>query len=140
MISNRSVLFFFRLIVGGVFIWAGALKIADPLGFAQNIENYRLFPHILSFFMALTLPWIEVVSGAMLILGIWRTSSSLITSVLLGAFVILVFTAVVRGIDTDCGCFGSLSGKADAKLMILDIFLCFCAVNIFLAGPADRKS
>jgi putative oxidoreductase len=134
MITNRHVLFLFRLIVGGVFIWAGALKIADPLGFAQNIENYRLFPHILSFFLALTLPWIEVVAGAMLILGVWRRPNSLITSALLAAFIVLVFTAVVRGIDTDCGCFGSLSGKADVKLMITDISLCFCSLNIFLAA------
>lgn len=133
MITNRYLLFLFRLIVGGVFIWAGALKIADPLGFAQNIDNYRIFPHFMSFFLALTLPWVEVVAGAMLILGIWRRPNSLVTSLMLAAFIVLVFSAVIRGIDTDCGCFGSLSGKADIKLMVMDIFFCFCSVNIFLA-------
>jgi len=140
VITNRTVLFLFRLTVGGVFVWAGILKITDPLGFAQNIDNYRLFPRVLSFFLALTLPWVEVVAGALLILGVWRRSNSLITSGLLAAFVLLVFTAVVSGIDTDCGCFGSLSGKADAKLMIMDIFLCFCSVNVFITKSTNRKA
>ncbi len=127
----------FRLVVGGVFIWAAVLKIGDPLGFAQNIANYKLFPRFLDFFLALTLPWIEVTSGALLILGIWRRSSALISSALLGSFIILVLTAVLRGIDTDCGCFGSLSGKADFKLIAMDAVFLFFSLNVLLAKKKE---
>ena len=140
MVANRYLLFGFRLVVGGVFIWAAVLKIGDPLGFAQNIANYRLFPRFLDFFLALTLPWIEVASGTLLILGLWRSSSALISSVLLGSFIVLVLTAVLRGIDTDCGCFGSLSGKADLKLIAMDAALLFFSVSVFLAKPKGRKA
>jgi len=133
LVANRYILFGFRLVVGGVFIWAAVLKIGDPLGFAQNIANYRLFPRFLDFILALTLPWIEVATGALLILGLGSRSSALISSVLLGSFIILVLTAVLRGIETDCGCFGSLSGKADLKLIAMDAVLLFFSINILLA-------
>jgi uncharacterized membrane protein YphA (DoxX/SURF4 family) len=135
MIRNKRLLFVIRLVVGGVFVWAGLLKVFDPLGFAQNIKNYKIFSHDISFFLALALPWIEVICGAFLIFGIWRRASSFLTSILLAGFVALVCTAILRGIDTDCGCFGSLSGKADFKLVLLDCILLLFSLNLFLSKP-----
>lgn len=138
MIRNRIALFLFRLIVGGVFIWAGSLKIADPLGFAQSIQNYQAFPRPLVFVIAVVLPWVEVLAGALLILGPWRRSSALLLSLLLVGFIGLVASALVRGIDTSCGCFGSLSRRADLGLIVTDIVLLFFAVNVFLERPRAR--
>ena len=70
MFGNKHILIGFRLVVGGVFIWAGLLKIFDPLGFAESIANYKVFPAGMSFFLALVLPWIEVICGVFLILDI----------------------------------------------------------------------
>jgi uncharacterized membrane protein YphA (DoxX/SURF4 family) len=133
MIRNKWVLFGCRLVVGGLFIWAGVLKIIDPLGFAQSITNYRLFPHELAFIIAIILPWVEVLSGACLISGVFRRSSALIISILLVGFISLVAVAILRGIDTTCGCFGSLSRKADLKLILMDAVLLFLTLNVFLA-------
>jgi uncharacterized membrane protein YphA (DoxX/SURF4 family) len=136
MIRNRWLLFFFRLAVGGVFIWAGVLKVGDPLGFAQTIKNYQAFPHDLVFVIALVLPWVEVLCGAGLIAGVLKRSSAFIAAVLLAGFIALVGSALLRGIDTSCGCFGSLSRKADVGLMLLDAVLLVMAVSIFAAaGP-----
>ena len=133
MIRNKWALFGCGLIVGGLFIWAGILKIIDPLGFAQSIKNYRFFPHEMGFFVAIILPWVEVLSGAFLILGVFRRSSALLISLLLVGFIGLVAMAVLRGINTACGCFGSLSRKADLKLILLDTFLLLLTLNVFLA-------
>lgn len=125
MIKNRYFLFVFRLVVGGVFIWAGLLKIFDPLGFAQAIANYRVFPHWMSFILALVLPWMEVICGVFLVLGLLRQSSSLILSLFLVGFLILISSTMVRGIDIDCGCFGRFSQRVDYKLSLLKVFFSF---------------
>ena len=80
MIHNKSILWVFRIGAGGVFIWAGLLKILGPLEFAQNIANYRVFSRDLSFLIALVLPWVEVLCGILVILGVFRSGSSLLLS------------------------------------------------------------
>jgi uncharacterized membrane protein YphA (DoxX/SURF4 family) len=135
MIRNRWVLLLFRVILGGVFIWAGALKIADPLGFAQSIQNYQVVPHALAFLIAVVLPWMEVLSGAFLIIGFFKSSSALLITFLLLGFIGLVALALARGIDTSCGCFGSLSRRADFSLILTDAVLLFFALSIFFSRP-----
>ena len=136
MICNKYILVAFRLVVGGMFIWAGVSKIIDPLGFAQNIANYRVFPEVISFFLALVLPWIEVICGAFLILGIFHSASALLLSGFLVVFLVLIAATLVRGIDIDCGCFGSLSGKVDYKLILTDSILLFFCLNIYFSRKA----
>jgi len=139
MTRNRWLLLLFRIIVGGVFIWAGALKIADPLGFAQSIENYQVVPHSLAFLIAVVLPWVEVLSGAFIIIGVFKSSSALLISLLLAGFIGLVALALVRGIDTSCGCFGSFSRRADFSLILTDAVLLFFALSVFFARPPRRN-
>jgi uncharacterized membrane protein YphA (DoxX/SURF4 family) len=138
VISNRGLLFLFRVIVGGVFIWAGALKIADPLGFAQSIKNYQIFPHTLAFLIAVLLPWVEVLSGVFLIIGVFKRSSALLISLLLIGFIGLVALALARGIDTSCGCFGSISRRADFSLILTDAVLLVLALSVFFARPPRK--
>ncbi len=131
MINNRYLQYFFRLILGGVFIWAGIIKITNPLGFAQDISNYQILPQSISFFLALFLPWIEVICGVFIITGLFLRSSSLFLSGLLGGFLILMIVTLIRGIDVECGCFGSLSRHVDYKLLLTDCALLFFSLNIF---------
>ena len=139
MIRSRRLLFLFRLIVGGFFDWAGALKIADPLSFAQSITNYQVFPHALAFLIALMLPWVEVLSGAFLIIGLCRRSSALLISLLLVGFIGLVALALARGIDTSCGCFGSLSRRADFSLILTDAVLLVFALSVLFGRPSRQN-
>jgi uncharacterized membrane protein YphA (DoxX/SURF4 family) len=138
MIRNRRLLLLLRVIVGGVFIWAGALKVADPLGFAQSIMNYQVFPHSLAFLIAVVLPWVEVLCGAFLIIGLFSRSSALLISLMLIAFIGLVALALARGIDTSCGCFGSFSRRADFSLILTDAVLFVFALIVFFAPPARQ--
>jgi putative oxidoreductase len=140
MIRNKWFLLASRLIVGGVFIWAGALKIADPLDFAQSIKNYQFFPHDLTFFIAVILPWLEVICGSLLVIGAFKRSSSAILSLLLVGFIGLVTIALVRGIDTSCGCFGSFSRRADLTLILSDAVLLVLSLNIFLTKTRSTSA
>jgi len=135
MTRRRWLLLLFRVIVGGVFIWAGALKIADPLGFAQSIKNYQVVSPPLALLIAVVLPWVEVLSGAFLIIGVFKRSSALLISLLLIGFIGLVAFALARGIDTSCGCFGSLSRRADLSLILTDAVLLVFTLSVFFARP-----
>ncbi len=139
MIRNRRLLLLFRIIVGGIFIWAGVLKIIDPLGFAQSIENYRVVSRPLAFFVAVWLPWVEVLSGAFLIIGVLKRSSALLISLQLIGFIGLVAFALARGIDTSCGCFGSFSRRADLTLILTDAVLLALALCVLFTRPIRRS-
>ena len=131
MINNRYIHYLFRLILGGVFIWAGIIKITNPLGFAQDIANYQVFPQSLSFFLALFLPWIEVICGVFILTGLFLRSSSALLTCLLAGFLVLIIVTLIRGIDVECGCFGSLGRQVDYKLLLTDGALLFLSLNIF---------
>lgn len=94
-----------RIILGGAFIWAGAIKAWDPAAFAQSVEGYRLLPHAATVAVALYLPWLEILCGATLIIGRLRSGSILILSVLLLIFLAALISAWCRGLDINCGCF-----------------------------------
>jgi len=131
MINNRYLHYLFRLILGGVFIWAGIIKITNPLGFAQDIANYQLLPQSISFFLALFLPWIEVICGVFILTGLFLRSSSFFLSCILAGFLFLIIVTMIRGLDVECGCFGSLSRQVDYKLLLADSALLFLSLNIF---------
>lgn len=138
MIRNRHVLFAFRLILGGLFIYAGVIKIMDPLGFARDIQNYRILPPAACLFVALTLPWFEALCGALLIVGPFKRTSAWLLSFLLTGFIVLVIITMARGLDVDCGCFGSFSRKADWRLILEDSLMLFMALELALSNPPRR--
>ena len=101
-----------RLGLGALFVVAGVLKWADPAGFAQEIVNYRLWPELAPY-LAVVLPAIEVTAGLALLVTprAWRQAAAAALVVLTAAFTVAVGTAVVRGLDISCGCFGGGSSR-----------------------------
>ena len=65
-----------RFILGAVFIYASLDKIADPVAFSTNIDNYHISPLAINNLAALILPWVELIIGLSLITGVfWSTYS-----------------------------------------------------------------
>ena len=115
--SNKYLLLFTRIVLGFIFIYAGAEKISDPESFAVSISNYRLLPIATINFFAITLPWIELVAGILLIFGIAvKENSSILFSMLL-VFTIAIVISLFRGLSIDCGCFGKGSQIGLLKLV-----------------------
>jgi uncharacterized membrane protein YphA (DoxX/SURF4 family) len=121
MLRNKGVLLAFRLVLGGLFVYAGAVKVLDPLDFAQNIRNYQLVGQSLSFIAAIVLPWLEILAGLALILGVWTRGAALVVTGLLVFFIVLTAVTMVRGLDVDCGCFGALSRKSGWGVILEDL-------------------
>jgi uncharacterized membrane protein YphA (DoxX/SURF4 family) len=101
------VRFFLAVFLGGVFVFAGAMKIFDPPPFAQSISNYHILPHEMVNLTAITLPWIEWISGAMLLTGIWVRANAILIGVMLTMFIIAILAGILRGLNIECGCYGN---------------------------------
>jgi putative oxidoreductase len=115
-----------QLALGVIFVAASLPKLVDPPSFAHMIYNYRLVPGPLVNLMGLTMPWLELLCGLALILGIWRTTGRTIIGAMLVAFIIAISINLARGNSIDCGCFDvSAAGKtseerfADMKFVIV---------------------
>jgi len=96
-----------QFVLAAVFVVAGFGKIADPPGFAHEIHNYALLPGVAVNALALVLPWLEVVCGLALFVGIARRSAARILGVLLVVFILALSINLIRGRPVDCGCFGT---------------------------------
>ena len=103
-------------------------KISDPSGFARAINNYKLLPFSLINIAALILPWIEMTTGILLIFGIKVKENAFIISTLLGIFTIAIIISLFRGLNIDCGCFGTLSGTKIGFLKLVE------NISMLLAG------
>jgi uncharacterized membrane protein YphA (DoxX/SURF4 family) len=119
-LSNKYLLLLFRIIVGFVFIYAGILKISDPAGFSDAINNYDLLPLSFVNFFAITLPWIEVVTGLFLLFGISVKENSLVISVMLLVFILAIVISLSRGLNIECGCFGTTSGTKVGTIKLVE--------------------
>ncbi len=102
--------FVVRLILGAIFIYASLDKILHPGAFAQAIYNYQILPGELINLTAIVLPWLELILGLFMIVGLWLPGATfLCTLLLLTFFGALLFNAL-RGLHIDCGCFSTSAG------------------------------
>ena len=98
--------FVFRLILGGVLLVAGALKVTDPYSSATSVRAYQILPVDLANLLGFILPFAEVAIGIFLIVGICVRLNAIAGGALMIMFIIAIGQAWARGISLDCGCFG----------------------------------
>jgi putative oxidoreductase len=108
-----------RIALGGVFIYAGAIKLNDPLQFADNIALFSILPVSLINPLALSLPIFEILSGGLLVVGWLRRPAALAVVVISVVFLGAIASALARGLTIDCGCFGG--GVPSRERMWLDL-------------------
>ena len=133
--------FFWRIlgvIIGGIFVYAGAVKVLDPVQFGVDIDNYKMLPWFVSVRLAFYLPWLEIFCGLALIFGfLYRGGLSLLT-VLVLVFIGATVAAKARGLDITCGCFGHASQHwSFAQHMAIDLAI-FVALVALLWSEVTR--
>lgn len=102
-----------QIALGLFFVIASLPKLGDPPSFAHMIYNYRIIPGALINLMALTMPWIELLCGLALILGIWKDAARTIIAALLFVFIVAISINLMRNNAIDCGCFDvTAAGKS----------------------------
>jgi len=132
--------------VGFVFIYAGILKISDPAGFSDAINNYDLLPLLFVNLFAITLPWIEVVAGLFLMFGISVKENSFIISVMLVVFLLAIVISLGRGLNIECGCFSTSSGSkvgiiklVENSTLLIFSFLLTKFNSVYLSLTSDEN-
>ncbi len=123
----------FRLILGVTFLYSGIVKAADPMGFAQAIANYLILPDVMVNASAILLPWIEIVTGGSLLLGVLTRGGALVSSVLLSIFTCALLVSLIRGLDVACGCFSTSveAGSITGLYILRDMVLLGMGIHVF---------
>jgi uncharacterized membrane protein YphA (DoxX/SURF4 family) len=103
-----------RLVTGGVWIAAGAVKLPDPAQSVAAVRAYQLLPSSIVPIVGQLLPVIEIVVGVCLVVGILTRGAAVVSALLLLAFIVGIASAWARGITIDCGCFGGGGFDPDA--------------------------
>ena len=124
---KNYIIFFIRIGLGIFFLYAAVVKISNIQSFAQAIRSYELIPAQLSLISAIFLPWIELYSGLFILIGLYTKSSGIVALSLMTVFTIAVITALMRGLNIDCGCGASIAGleKVSWLKLLENVFLIY---------------
>jgi putative oxidoreductase len=129
------------VLVGGLFVYAGAIKIVDPMRFAIDIDNYKILPWAVSVRLAFYLPWLEILCGLAVIFRLLYHGGLSILTALISIFIVASIVAKARGLDISCGCFGHASKNLSftwhlALDLLLLMLLAFCFAGARGRSPA----
>jgi uncharacterized membrane protein YphA (DoxX/SURF4 family) len=99
-----------RLIMGAFILYVGVIKIRHgPNRLLESILGYDLVPRGVAAVLARWLPWVEVLSGLMLIFGFMSQLAALLVFGLFLIYTAAITLSLIRGKNNDCGCFASLT-------------------------------
>ena len=141
-----------RLVLGGVLLVAGYLKVGTLDKSQMAVRAYELLPISLANFLGLVLPFFEVVIGLLLILGAATRVVAALGGFTMFIFIIAIAQAWARGLNIDCGCFGGGGAVApgetrylqeilrDAGLVAMALFLTRYPVSKFSVDKTPKQS
>ncbi|MDD2901854.1 MAG: hypothetical protein PHU44_05420 [Syntrophales bacterium] len=102
--TNRLLIRVFGIILGGLFFYAGLQKHYHVYEFAEAVLAYKIGPVWLAGVVAAVLPWVELITGGLLVAGLKRRSCLLIIALLMASFLVVMLVTLARGLNIDCGC------------------------------------
>ena len=154
---RRAVIWIGRLVLGGIFVYAGLSKIFLPnfylwpmfvlkfsistnlSTFAQQVESYKLISAEASQTVAHILPLVEVILGLMLLLGwrlrVWATAVTLLMMGFLG----VVTRAYLLHMQINCGCFGVPEPLTGMTVVRDSLFTALALVMTYFAFVEARQ-
>lgn len=146
-----------RLILGGMFVYMGTHKLADPIAFLKLVRMYHMLPETPPYFLnavAIVLPWLEVFAGVALITGLCVRGAGLMTAIMLCVFTPAIVLRALRMVSEtgqgffqirfDCGCGGGevvIWKKVTENLLLLllsVVAIASCSRRWCLSGLLDR--
>jgi uncharacterized membrane protein YphA (DoxX/SURF4 family) len=134
--SGRVTYHLCRLLLGGVFVWAGAVKALDVPAFAGQVAAYQLLPYAWNYATAATLPYVELLAGALLLVNVRVKPAALLLVLLNLLFIVVLASVLARGLAIDCGCFGPDAGTTPLQALGRDLLL--LALGICVYRQHDR--
>jgi uncharacterized membrane protein YphA (DoxX/SURF4 family) len=135
-----------RVIIGSIFIISSLGKLLSPYqNFLYVIQAYQLLPSWAEVLTAQAFPWIELIVGLFVTLGLWTSWGLRGALVLFGIFVVVVGQALIRALPLEsCGCFGEWVHLRPQTVIIMDsaslLFVVLLLRNISLARKFSLDS
>lgn len=102
--NNPITILICRFVIAYIFITFAIDKISNPADFAKQIANYEIAPVWSYNIIALTLPWVEIFVGILLLMGVELKANAILTAAMLIMFIFMVSVAWAKGLDINCGC------------------------------------
>ena len=133
-VSGRSLV---RWALGILFIWAALSKLGNLQDFYTSLVAYRLpVPGMALGLAAITLPWLELFCGLMLLTGYWFRTGLAWVVVLCALFAVCTAQAWARGLHIGCGCLNLefLALDSRAKTVLESVWFAFFRSLLLLAG------
>ena len=132
LFRNIKPSYLIQLLLGSVFLVAGAGKLTHSTEFSGIVAGYGLLPEGPAQIYALLLPWTEIVIGALFILGILTRITSALSIAVIASFITANISTLVSGATGMCGCFGDIiplthtqSLTANFIMLAMSTFLLF---------------
>ena len=126
-----------RILIGGILIYSSLEKFIDPSGFASAINNYHIVPFGLENSFAIILPWLELIIGICLILGIFIDGAGFLVIIVMVIFIIAITYALLSGYNIECGC-GLKPGEMVGVQKIIEDFTYLILAWMILKRPKRR--
>lgn len=131
ILTHPYVALALRLYIAGLFVYAGMVKINYSAEFAETIASYGMVPHWAVNILAITMPWIELISGILLICGVRVRSAIVVTGGLLVMFTVGIAVNLIWKAPIDCGCFHTLGDTISWKTLVRDLTWIAMAGHVF---------
>jgi len=144
--NNQVLLNVARFVLAGIFILSAIGKLVEPREeFIALVKSFAVIPDGLAVVYATLLPWVELLTGVMLVLGFYVRWAAVLSLLMLLSFVIAIIFVLIRdGNLDDCGCFGifSIQELPEALIARDGFFMVLSALLLFGATPKfsiDKK-
>ncbi len=125
-----------RAIVGAVLVFSAATKLLHPVDFALIVQHYELLPSALVDPLATVLPWIELLVGGFIFVGLFSRFALPIGGAMMIFFIGMMGIAFAQGKNIDCGCFvGVVSDQVGPVTLVRDLVILALAVPAYLGLP-----
>jgi uncharacterized membrane protein YphA (DoxX/SURF4 family) len=130
-----------HFVFGVVFVYAGLLKVADPISFLDDVRSFDLLGDPWAAWVAMGLPWLEIFAGLAVMSGFLRSGGMLVLNGSLVVFLIAITISWWRGIDIRCGCFGHSDTTSNYRDLILrDLLLLLAGIVLVWHGKPKLRS
>jgi uncharacterized membrane protein YphA (DoxX/SURF4 family) len=137
--SEKHLVFVFRLLLAGIFLLGSISKLVDiPRYSVQAVYNFGILPAGLAIPLGISLPFLELLCGLGLLLGILIRLSALGSGLMSIAFFIAKAIVLWQGRDIDCGCFGGISSLLVSVSIFLDVPMLFLSLIVMRAPTQSR--
>lgn len=123
------------LFLGATFLLSSASKLRDPHGFVIGVLDYDVLPRWLAVAYGRLLPFVELICGILLLLGLWQDLMSLIVLAMLASFAVAIVVTLERGRQLDCHCFSSDRSEPVGWQSLIRIAVLAAASLIVLVTP-----